>query len=81
MEGLSPGYGYSGIVVAMLGGLHPLGVVLAALFFGIVNNGAQTMSRATGVPTYLVEVMQGVTLLSMLAALLLNEYRIRLARD
>jgi simple sugar transport system permease protein len=81
MEGLSPGYGYSGIVVAMLGGLHPLGVVLAALFFGIVNNGAQTMSRATGVPTYLVEVMQGVTLLTMLAALLLNEYRIRLARD
>jgi general nucleoside transport system permease protein len=80
MEGLSPGYGYSGIVVAVLGGLHPLGVVLAALFFGIVNNGAQTMSRATGVPTYLVEVMQGVTLLTMLAALLLNQYRIRIGR-
>jgi ABC-type uncharacterized transport system permease subunit len=80
MEGLSPGYGYSGIVVAMLGGLHPVGVVLAAFFFGVVNNGAQTMSRATGVPTYLVEVMQGVTLLTMLAALLLNEYRIRVRR-
>lgn len=80
MEALSPGYGYSGIVVAMLGGLHPLGVVLAAFFFGIINNGAQTMSRATGVPTYLVEVMQGLTLLTMLAALLLNEYRVRVRR-
>ncbi len=80
MEGLSPGYGFSGIVVAMLGGLHPVGVVLAAFFFGIVNNGAQTMSRATGVPTYLVEVLQGVTLLTMLAALLLNDYRLRLRR-
>ena len=80
MEALSPGYGYSGIVVAMLGGLHPLGVVLAAFFFGIINNGAQTMSRATGVPTYLVEVLQGLTLLTMLAALLLNEYRVRARR-
>lgn len=80
MEAISPGYGYSGIVVAMLGGLHPLGVVLAAFFFGVVNNGAQHMSRVTGVPTYLVEVMQGVTLLAMLAALLLNEYRLRWAR-
>jgi simple sugar transport system permease protein len=80
MENLSPGYGYSGIVVAMLGGLHPVGVVLAAFFFGIVNNGAQTMSRATGVPTYLVEVLQGLTLLTMLAALLLNDYRVRAGR-
>ncbi len=77
MEALSPGYGYSGIVVGMLGALHPVGVVLAALCFGVVNNGAQTMSRATGVPTYLVEVMQGLSLLTMLAALLLNEYRLR----
>ena len=80
MEALSPGYGYSGIVVAMLGHLHPVGVVLAAFFFGIINNGAQTMSRITGVPTYLVEVMQGVTLLTMLAALLLNDYRLRWRR-
>ncbi len=77
MEALSPGYGYSGIVVAMLGGLHPVGVVLAAFFFGIINNGAQTMSHATAVPTYLVEVVQGVTLLTMLAALLFNDYRLR----
>ncbi|MFQ5828408.1 MAG: ABC transporter permease [Candidatus Methylomirabilia bacterium] len=80
MENLSPGYGYSGIVIAMLGGLHPVGVVLAAFFFGVINNGAQTMSRMTGVPTYLVEVIQGVTLLTMLAALLLNEYRLRVVR-
>ncbi len=77
IEGLSPGYGYSGIVIAMLGGLHPVGVVLAAFLFGIVITGAQAMSRATGVPIFLADVIQGVTLLVMLAMLLLTQYRVR----
>jgi ABC-type uncharacterized transport system permease subunit len=77
IEGLSPGYGYSGIVIAMLGGLHPIGVVLAAFLFGIVITGAQAMSRATGVPIFLADVIQGVTLLVMLAMLLLTQYRVR----
>ncbi|HOW96199.1 MAG TPA: ABC transporter permease [Kiritimatiellia bacterium] len=77
---LSPGYGYSGIVVAMLGNLHPAGVVLAALFFSAVSVGSQTMSRMTGVPSYISEVIQGLALVVMLVALLLTEYRVRVRR-
>ncbi len=75
---LSPGYGYSGVVIAMLGNLHPLGVLLAAVFFSIVSVGAQTMSRVTGVPSYIADVIQGLALMVMLVALMLTEYRIKL---
>ena len=47
---MSPGYGYSGIVIAMLAGLNPLGVVLAALFVAGLIVGADSMSRAVAVP-------------------------------
>ena len=43
---MSPGYGYSGIVIAMLAGLNPLGVVAAAVFVAGVLVGADSMSRA-----------------------------------
>ena len=61
---LSSGYGYAGIVVATLAELNPLGAIPAALFFAIIFNGAGTMARATGVPIYLADVIQGVALVS-----------------
>ena len=80
MAGLSPGYGYTGIVIAMLARLNPLGVVPAALFFAAVATGAETMSRTTGVPTFLAEVIQGTSLICMVAALLFTTYRLRIRR-
>ena len=77
MSDLSPGYGYSGIVIAMLARLNPLGVVPAAIFLAIVMTGAEAMSRATGVPVFLADVLQGTALLAMLVALLFTGYRIR----
>lgn len=77
IEGISPGYGYSGIVVATLGGLNPIGVGLSALFIGLVLTGAQEVSRALGVPSYLGDVVQATLLLTMLALLLLGRYRLR----
>lgn len=74
---ISPGYGYSGIVIAMLGNLHPVGVLFSSLFFSVVIVGAQTMSRMTGVPTYIAEVIQGMALMVMLIFLLFTEYKIR----
>ncbi|MFQ5692004.1 MAG: ABC transporter permease [Nitrospinota bacterium] len=71
------GIGYTGIVIATLGGLHAIGVLLAAFFFAVVYNGAGTMSRITGVPSYITQVIQGVTLLCMLGALALTHYRLR----
>jgi len=77
---ISPGYGYTGIVIAMLGNLHPLGVLFSAIFFSIIIVGAQTMSRMTGVPTYIAEVIQGMALMVMLIFLLFTEYKIRVTK-
>jgi len=81
LAGISPDYGYTGIVIAMLGNLHPIGVGLSALFFGIINVGSQTMSRMAGVPSYISGVMEGLALIVMLVFLLLNEYRVRVVRE
>jgi simple sugar transport system permease protein len=77
---ISPGYGYSGIVIAMLGNLHPVGVLFSSLFFSVIIVGAHTMSRMTGVPTYIAEVIQGMALMVMLIFLLFTEYKIRAVR-
>lgn len=77
---LSPGYGYTGIIIATLGALNPLGVGAAAFFFGLVDTGAQTVSRALGVPVYLGEVTQATMLLVTLGMFLLQRYRIQLRR-
>ena len=74
---MSPGYGYSGIVIAMLAALHPLGVVAASVFVAGVLVGADSMSRAVGVPTYIADVIVAASLLSVLVATLLTQYRIR----
>jgi ABC-type uncharacterized transport system permease subunit len=77
---LSPGYGYTGILIATLGALNPLGVAVAAFFFGLIDTGTQTVSRALGVPIYLGQITQATMLLVTLAMLLLHRYRIRIRR-
>jgi simple sugar transport system permease protein len=73
---MSPGYGYSGIVVAMLAALHPIGVVAAAVFVAGMLVGADSMSRAVGVPTYIADVIVAVALLAVLVATLGVRWRI-----
>jgi simple sugar transport system permease protein len=75
---LSPGFGYAGIVVAMLAQLHPLGVVVAALFIAGVFVGADAMSRAVAISNYLANVVVATSLLFMLLAILFAQYRVRL---
>ncbi|MCV3767722.1 ABC transporter permease [Rhizobium sp. TRM95796] len=74
---LSPGYGYSGIVVAMLANLNPLGVVLAGLFTATMFVGADGMSRSLGIPSYIADVIVALSLLTMLIAVFFTQYRIR----
>jgi general nucleoside transport system permease protein len=75
---LSPGYGYAGIIVAMLANLQPLGVVAAAVFAAAMFVGSDAMSRALGVPSFIADVTVSLSLLTMLVALLLVGYRVRL---
>lgn len=63
IEGLSPGYGYTGIIVALLGGTSPLGVVIAALLFAALQVGATAMETQQGVPSTLVTIIQGLVVL------------------
>jgi simple sugar transport system permease protein len=62
-QGLSPGYGYTAIAVALLARLHPLAVIPSALFFGALEAGAGAMQREAGIPAVATEVVQGVVIL------------------
>lgn len=73
---LSPGFGYTGIIVAMLAVLNPLGVIFAALFVAGIFVGADSMSRAADVPTYLADIMLATALLLMVLAIMLTRFRV-----
>ena len=74
---LSPGFGYTGIVVAMLAALHPLGVVLSALFVAVISIGADSMSRSLNISNYISEVATAISLLAVLASMFFSNYKIR----
>jgi len=74
---LSPGFGYSGIAVAMLANLHPLGVIASAIFLAGIYVGADSMSRAVNIPNYIADVLVAVSVLAVLVSLMLTHYRIK----
>ena len=75
-EGISPGYGYTGVVAATLGGLSAIGVTLAAFFLGLVNVGAGTASRVLDVPTQLGEIITAALLLVAVGLIVFRRYRV-----
>ncbi len=66
-EKLSPGWGYEAIAVALVARLNPIGVLAAAFLFGALDNGSQAMQRAVGVSPVLVQVIEGMVILILLA--------------
>ena len=76
--GFSPGYGFDGIVVALVGATRPLGVVAAAFLFGALRAGATPMQAATGTPIDIVVVIQALVIMFIAAPALVRAiYRIR----
>lgn len=73
---LSPGFGYTGIIVAMLALLHPLGVVATAIFVAGIFVGSDAMSRAANVPTYIADMLLATALLAMVLAIFLTRVRV-----
>ncbi len=73
---LSPGFGYTGIIVAMLALLNPLAVAVSAIFVAGVFVGADSMSRAAGVPSYLADILLATALLTMVTAVMLTRFRL-----
>ncbi|GAP10993.1 nucleoside ABC transporter membrane protein [Bellilinea caldifistulae] len=68
IEGLSGGYGFSGIVAALFGKLHPLGAVPASVLFGGLLVGADRMQRVTQVPSALITVILGLVVLFVVSS-------------
>jgi len=78
----SSGYGFDSIALALLGNSHPLGVVLAALLFGTLRNGATKMMVVTGIPIDIISVLQAVILMFIAApAIIRTVYRLRQPKD
>jgi len=63
LEGITSGYGFSGIVAALFGGLHPLGLIPASWLFGSLLVGADMMQRAVQVPSALIDALLGLVVL------------------
>ncbi|MFI5231228.1 MAG: ABC transporter permease [Gemmatimonadales bacterium] len=66
-EGISPGYGYTAIAVALLARLNPLAVIVAGIFFGGLEAGGAGMQRDAGVPAGFVNVIEALVILGVLA--------------
>jgi simple sugar transport system permease protein len=67
-DGLSPGYGFTGIAVALLANLSPIWSCVSAIFLAALSVGADAMQRRVGVPVSFVWVIEGFILLSFLAS-------------
>jgi ABC-type uncharacterized transport system permease subunit len=72
LEGITSGYGFSGIVAALFGGLHPLGLIPASWLFGSLLVGADKMQRAVQVPSALVDTIMGLVVLFVVGSALLS---------
>jgi simple sugar transport system permease protein len=77
---VSPGYGFTAIIVAFLGRLHPVGILIAALFLALTFIGGEGAQISLKVPLDLTKVFQGILLFYVLACDSLVVYRIRLLR-
>ncbi|MFK7867852.1 MAG: ABC transporter permease [Roseobacter sp.] len=78
---LSPGYGYAGIIVAVLGGLNPIGILFAAAIMALVYVGGDFALLSVGVPDAVTGILQGILLISYLACSLLLTMRLRIVRE
>ena len=74
--GISPGYGYSGIIIAWLARLNPIGIAAMSIFFGGLLVGGFEM-QAEGLPAGIVYMIQASILFFVLAGEFFSRYRIR----
>jgi simple sugar transport system permease protein len=76
--GISPGYGFTAIIVAFLGRLNPIGILIAGLFLALTFIGGEQAQIAMKIPLDLTKVFQGILLFYVLGCDSLIVYRIRL---
>lgn len=72
LEGVASGYGDIAVVIALLGGLNPVGIVIASFFFSALLVGGATMQRMTEVPYSIVDIIQGLVIVFIIARASMN---------
>lgn len=76
--GLSSGYGFDSIALALIGNNHPVGVILSSLLFGTLRNGATRMMVVSSIPIDIVDVIQAIILMFVAApAIIRSIYHLR----
>lgn len=78
---ISPGYGFTAIIVAYVGRLHPLGVLFAALLLALTYLGGETAQMKLSLPVAVTGVFQGLLLFFLLASDVLIQYRFRFGKQ
>lgn len=73
---ISPGYGFAAIIVAFLGGLHPIGIIFAAFFMALIYVGGDMSLVSVGLPNASTTVLQGMLLVFYLACFLFVHHRV-----
>jgi simple sugar transport system permease protein len=66
IEGISPGYGFVAVIIALLGRQHPIGVAIVAFFFSVLMTGSETMYRSLGIPGAFSMTLQALVLVFVL---------------
>ena len=78
IDNFSPGWGFDAIAVALIGRLHPAGVLIAALFFGALRNGANSLQTAVRVDVVVIYILQGLAIIFLIAGTSSNKRLSRL---
>jgi ABC-type uncharacterized transport system permease subunit len=81
LAGVSQGYGFDSIALALLGKSHPAGVLAASILFGVLRAGAARMQSVAGVPTEIVQIVQALVIVFIAAPSIIQAiYRLRETR-
>ena len=75
------GYGFTAIIVAFLGRLHPIGILLAGLLMALTYIGGELASLMLGIPSAAIQLFQGMLLFFLLATDVFINFRIRFGRS
>lgn len=76
ISGFSPDYGWTGLTIALVGNLNPIGVFVSAILFGILKTGGSTMEIMTGVPRSIISILEGLIVLMVTVKFLNERYKL-----
>nr|WP_122011827.1 ABC transporter permease [Maliibacterium massiliense] len=77
VKGFSPGYGFDGLAIAVLGQNNPFGVLISAIFYGALRSGATMMDRATKIPGDFVVILQALVIIFVATPAIVRALRLR----